>query len=522
MGEAMDKIPKDNSFDSTFAFIKEGYSFIRNRCNELESDIFQTRMLLKKTICMKGEEAAIKFYDPSLFKREGVAPELVNATLFGKGGVQGLDGEGHRHRKNMFMSLVGRDRVQDLAIINKKHWDIYAEKWKGVERVRLFPQVQELIFRSVSEWAGVPVKEEEVSKRTRDIAAMIEGPGSLGKRHWKGRLARRESEKWIRGFVSDIRNLNTNAAENTALYIIATHRDLEGELLDEQVAAVEVLNVLRPSVAIARFITFAALALHEYPGERQKLQEDHDDEYLTYFVHEVRRFYPFFPFSAAEVVDDFNWNGYHFPKGTRVLLDLYGTNHDERLWENPDRFEPDRFRNWSYGAFNLIPQGGGSTHINHRCPGEGITIALMKIAIHYLTRSIEYDVPYQNLQVSLSRLPAKPNSGFIISKVRDRATETGTGQKGTVDEHSHSGEDRSSTKRETDRSGPKSEKDQSDRKSEMDIPGTNPQKDQSGPKSEKNQSGTQPDEDRTDKVDAGGEEDRPHRGQNESRGQKDS
>jgi fatty-acid peroxygenase len=36
--------------------------------------------------------------------------------------------------------------------------------------------------------------------------------------------------------------------------IIATHRDLDGEELDVETAAVELLNVLRAVVAVARFI----------------------------------------------------------------------------------------------------------------------------------------------------------------------------------------------------------------------------------------------------------------------------
>lgn len=36
-------------------------------------------------------------------------------TLFGEGGVQSLDGEAHQHRKAMFMALMTRARVAELA-----------------------------------------------------------------------------------------------------------------------------------------------------------------------------------------------------------------------------------------------------------------------------------------------------------------------------------------------------------------------------------------------------------------------
>src|SRR3546814_10555834 len=59
-------------------------------------------------------------------------------------------------------------------------------------------------------------------------------------------------------------------------------------------------------------------------------------------------------------------------------LDLHGTNRDRRSWDAPEEFRPERFRRWDGSPFNFIPQGGGSHDLNHRCPGEWITIELMK------------------------------------------------------------------------------------------------------------------------------------------------
>lgn len=68
--------------------------------------------------------------------------------------------------------------------------------------------------------------------------------------------------------------------------------------------------------------------------------------------------------------------------------------------------------------FYLIPQGGGDYNTGHRCAGEWITIEIMKTALHILTTSMTYDVPKQDLRISLSRIPTLPRSRFIISNVR--------------------------------------------------------------------------------------------------------
>ncbi len=139
-------------------------------------------------------------------------------------------------------------------------------------------------------------------------------------------------------------------------------------------------------------------------------------DHCELFVQEVRRFYPFFPFVVARVRQAFDWQGYHFPKRRKVILDLYGTNQDARLWEQPEAFRPERFRHWDESPFAFIPQGGGEHQQDHRCAGEWITIELMKVALSFLTRSMTYDVPEQNLRISLSRMPAIPKSRFVISK----------------------------------------------------------------------------------------------------------
>ena len=100
------------------------------------------------------------------------------------------------------------------------------------------------------------------------------------------------------------------------------------------------------------------------------------------------------------------------------MLDLYGTNHDTRIWHDPALFRPDRFSSREPGPFDLIPQGGGDHAVTHRCPGEDITLSLMKVAASALARRMTYDVPGQDLSVDFTRLPALPRSRFVMRKVR--------------------------------------------------------------------------------------------------------
>jgi fatty-acid peroxygenase len=403
------------TFDDTLAFARRGYEYISSRCRELGADVFETRLLLRPTICMMGRDAAQLFYDDTRFERAGAAPMRLQKTLLGVGGVQGLDGVRHRHRKAMFLSLMTDESMARLERLTGDTWRAAALRWQNRARIVLFDEVELILCRAACAWAGVPLIESEIKRRTRDLGALIDGAGGVGPRYRDGRRARRRAEAWL-GDAIERQRASGDAPAGSALEVLAAHRDLDGALLDPRIAAVELLNLLRPTVAIARFITFAALALHESPACRYALADD--PELAELFVQEVRRFYPFFPAAIARVRTPFTWGGVRFRRGTRVLLDLHGTNRDPRIWARPDEFIPARFRDWDGDAFSLIPQGGGDHATGHRCAGEWLTIRLMKVALRMLTTEMTYQVPQQDLRIAPWRMPAIPRSRFVIERVR--------------------------------------------------------------------------------------------------------
>jgi fatty-acid peroxygenase len=378
--------------------------------------VFETRLLLEKTICMTGSEAAQIFTDKELFMRKGAAPEFIRATLFGKGGVQGLDDESHLHRKKMFMSFMTDENIQTLKSIMSEWMGVYAERWSRSQEVILYHEFQEILTRSVCTWVGVELSEKEVPERTKELSLLFDSAASATY-HLRVRANRKKAEKWIGDLVEDIRKGKSKTYEGSPLQVISQFRDHDGKLLSKHVASVEILNLLRPTVAVSLYLVFSCHALHLHPQSRERLRAN-ETSYLENFVNEVRRFYPFFPASVAKVRKGFLWNDFKFKKGKRVILDLYGINHDPRYWDQPLAFNPDRFKNRKMDPFTFIPQGVGDHHVDHRCPGEFITSELMKAMVTFFVNRIDYDVPSQNLMIDMTRLPAVPKSLMKISNVR--------------------------------------------------------------------------------------------------------
>ncbi|MCF3942268.1 hypothetical protein [Oceanobacillus alkalisoli] len=137
-----------------------------------------------------------------------------------------------------------------------------------MDEVVLYEEVKEVLCRTACQWAGVPLEEDDVKELTKDLAAMFESPAAVGPNDWLGRNARNKVENWIGELVDKVRNGGINPQEDTTLHRFAWHRDLEGNLLDSKTAAVEVINILRPIVAIAMCSVLIGLpngkAAHSY------------------------------------------------------------------------------------------------------------------------------------------------------------------------------------------------------------------------------------------------------------------
>jgi fatty-acid peroxygenase len=402
--------------DSTLALLREGYLWFPRRSESSGGAPIRTRLGGMPVTGLSGTQALKFFYDEDHVRRAGAIPEPILSTLFGRGAVHTLDGAEHRDRKAMFLSLMSGAAVTRLVEQAAEAWDQSAPAWSSRSKVVLFEESSRILTRAVCAWAGLSVPADQVPDLASDLVAMVDGFATAGPRHWRARLARRRREAWLAAIITQVRSGVLPVPPASALEVISAHREPDGQPLDPRIAAVEVLNVLRPTVAVCWFVAFAAHALELNPQYRSALRSG-DTTFATAFTHEVRRFYPFAPFVGGRAVKDLHWQGTRIPAGSTVIMDLYGQNHDESLWPEPYRFQPERFLQRQIGTFDLVPQGGGDPATGHRCPGEWITIGLLE-TLSIRLAALDYEVPVQDLRIAANRIPARVNSGFAISAVR--------------------------------------------------------------------------------------------------------
>src|SRR3954454_2151438 len=142
---------------------------------------------------LAGPAGARLFYDETLMRRRGAIPFPVRRVLFGLGAVHGLDDADHKHRKALFVDLLTPDAAKAIAEAADARWRDRAGQ--EVRPAAMYGEAVEVHAAAVTEWAGIPAA-ETYPELDHDLAAMVDGFGSIGPRHLAARRARHRSQRW--------------------------------------------------------------------------------------------------------------------------------------------------------------------------------------------------------------------------------------------------------------------------------------------------------------------------------------
>ncbi|KAM7485749.1 hypothetical protein LguiA_001758 [Lonicera macranthoides] len=127
--------------------------------------------------------------------------------------------------------------------------------------------------------------------------------------------------------------------------------------------------------------------------ERQVEESDMKNlVYLQAVFKETLRLYPAAPLlSPHESREDCVVGGYHIPKGTRLLINVWKIHRDPSIWSDPSEFHPERFLtshkevDFKGKHFELIPFGSG----RRICPGISLATQDMQLILASLIHGFE-------------------------------------------------------------------------------------------------------------------------------------
>lgn len=168
---------------------------------------------------MVGEKEAELFYDNTRFSRKDATPGRIQKTLFGEGGVQGLDGAEHHHRKAMFMSLMTKAGLEEMSAIIREEWEREIKQHSNTE-IQIYQAAKHILTQAALRWTGVPYQEADVPEWADQLSDMFEEAGTVGWNHWQARSSRAKAEERIAGLLERIRKKNLQRSVRIARYTI--------------------------------------------------------------------------------------------------------------------------------------------------------------------------------------------------------------------------------------------------------------------------------------------------------------
>jgi cytochrome P450 len=124
---------------------------------------------------------------------------------------------------------------------------------------------------------------------------------------------------------------------------------------------------------------------------------------------EAMRLYPPAGMLFREATEDTKLGGYYIPEGTKILLPQFTVHGDERWFDAPDKFRPERFtgeRSDERPDFAYFPFGGGP----HQCIGMHFAMMELKHIIPMLARRVDFELlssPQPDVNMELTLQPSE-------------------------------------------------------------------------------------------------------------------
>lgn len=291
-----------------------------------------------------------------------------------------------------------------------------------------FDTVLNVMMRMIAgkRYYGDKVEEMEQAKRFRDIVyeTFRHGGAStiddfLPVLRWLGmggaekRLAelQKRRDSFMQELVEECKEIMRNngggeGKKETMIEMLLSSQEREAEFYTDEIIRSLMLTLLAAGTdTTVGTMEWALSLLLNHPQVLKKAQREIENHvgqdrlieesdisnlpYLHCIINETLRMYPAGPLLVPhESSDNCTIGGYHVPAKTMLLVNLWAIQNDPKNWEDPGKFDPERFEGaeGSRDGFKLMPFGSG----RRGCPGEGLAWRMLGLVLGSVIQCFEW------------------------------------------------------------------------------------------------------------------------------------
>ena len=373
------------------------------------------------------------------------APARTRPILEWGTGLFAVNGDEHKRHRRLLSPFFNRSRIETYTGEMQKATAAMLSRWKPDQPIDLHREMMDLTVRiSAKSLLGLDVDVDKAIVRAgaQSLRLVLSPWVLLAPWDLPGLPYRRFVEsvqffnRQMRGIVEERRRA-PSAFRDVLSQLIAA-RDEDGGLSDAEVVGHASIVYAAGHETSGNGLSWTLFLLSQHPrwyraaceevrstlaGEAPTLAELDRLKLLDGVLHESLRLLPPAPWTTRIAAKDAEVGGYTIPCGTEVVLSIFHTHRVEPIYEQPNTFDPGRWKNIKPDVFEFNAFGAGS----RSCIGSGLALLQVKLILAMVLRRyrLEFD-PRQRVDPVLN-ITMAPRNGMRMHVRCDEGFETNVG-----------------------------------------------------------------------------------------------
>jgi len=419
-----------------FEFVTKPQGLFR-RLQKKFGDIYYLRILHRDQIILLGQNTnKIILVDEWKKTENKEAWETALLDIF-PNALMLMDGTEHKYHRSIMQDAFKKDALQGYLDIMPSIIEKGVHSLKGKNKEFMFPFYKNFTLRvAATIFFGLDdkVQLEQINTAVTDMVnASVTLPINLpGTKLYKGIKGR----KYLSSFFESIIKERRNNPGKDLFSKLCLAKNEEGAQFSDQ----EIIDHLNFILMASHDTTAISLSMMTYllaknPEWQDKLRTEakslHFDqmqindlrkyELLSQVLKETLRIHPPLTQIIRKLNETLQIENHSIPKDTLVSCNFQFTHTDERTWNNPLKFDPDRFsrerKEHMKCPYAYAPFGAGP----HHCIGYAFAEILIKTTMIELLANFKFSVP-ENYECDMKDVPLKQpkdNLPIFIEQISD-------------------------------------------------------------------------------------------------------
>lgn len=384
------------------------------RLQESKGDVFQLNIL---------NEDVLLFLTPSATKQIFLDPDDNFSSKHGwefsigptfENGLMLRDFDDHKYHRSLLQNSFRRDALDKYIHIIQPRIDSWIEEVKQKREFYLYKSIKQLMFNVAVELFFDEVDDTKLNhlnqlfiNSIKPATTIVRSPYPMT-RMKKGLKARVELLEYFQEKSDKI-----DLSKETLFADLVKTNNEEAGLTNFEIAEHMIFLLLAAHDTTTSTLTSSIhfLAGNEYYQNKVKTESSTmsktDISDLKNGIigealfNEAIRKYPPVPFSPRWVVRDAELDGFEIPKNTYIAAGPLVLHNDERYWEDPLAFNPERFEDPTITHEAYFPFAGGA----HTCLGKFFASYLFKNVVYKLVDNFQVINTNEELKINPAPIP---------------------------------------------------------------------------------------------------------------------